>query len=59
MISETQIDEVFPEGYFLAERFRTANCLDRDCNGGGIMLYVGQDITSNLITFKDKPIESL
>ena len=59
MISETQIDEVFPEGYFLAEGFRTPYWLDRDCNGGGIMLYVGQDIPSNLITFKDKPIESL
>ena len=33
--------------------------LDRDSKGGGIMLYVRDDIPSSLLAFEDKPIESL
>ena len=44
MISETKIDESFPTGNLLIE---------------GFMLYIRQDIPSNLLVFEGKPIESL
>ena len=59
MISETKIDESFPKGNFLIEGFSIPYRLDRDSKGGEIMLYVKEDIPSNLIAFEDKPIESL
>ena len=59
MISETKIDERFPKRNFLIEGFSTPYRLDRDSTGGGIMLYVRADIPSNLLAFKDKPIEGL
>ena len=59
MISETKIDEGFPRGNFLIERFSTPYRLDRDSKDGGIMLYVRADIPSNLLAFEDKPIEGL
>ena len=49
----------FPKGDFLIERFSTPYRLDRDSKGGGIMLYVSADISSNLLGFEEKPIESL
>ena len=59
MISETKIDESFTKGNFLIEGFSTPYRLDRDFKAGGITLYVRVDIPSNLLAFKDKPIESL
>ena len=60
MISENKIDESFPKGNFIIECFSTLYRLDRDCKGrGGGILYVREDIPSNLIAFEEKPIESL
>ena len=59
MISETKIDESFPTGNLLIEGFSTPYRLDRDSKGGRIMLYIRQDIPSNLLVFEGKPIESL
>ena len=59
MISETKIDESLPNGNFIIEGFSTPYRLDRDSKGGGIILYVREDIPSNLIAFEEKPIESL
>ena len=59
MISETKIDESFPNGNFIIEDFSTPYRLDRDSKGGGVILYVRQDIPCNLIAFEEKPIESL
>ena len=58
MISETKVDESFPKGNFLIEGFSIPYILDRDFKGGGIMLYVKEDIPSNLIAFEDKSIGS-
>ena len=58
MISETKLDESFPKGNFLIDGFCKPYRLDRDSNGGGIMLYVREDIPSNDISYEDKPIES-
>ena len=50
MISETKIDDSFPVGQFLIEGVFTPYRLDLDSKGEGILLYVREDIPSNLIT---------
>ena len=58
LISETKIDDSFPKGQFLIDGFSAPYRLDRNCQGGGLMLFVREDITSNLLTSEEKPIES-
>ena len=48
MVSETKKDDSFPFGYFLIHGFSPPYRLDRDSKGGGIMLYIREDIPSNL-----------
>ena len=59
MISETKLDETFPENQFLMDGFTPPFGIDRNLNGGGIALYVREDIPSRQISFKndDKDIE--
>ena len=59
MISETKIDESFTQGNFLIHGFSSPYRLDRDSKGGGIMLYIREDIPSNFVASDNKPIESL
>ena len=54
MISETKIDDSFPAGNFIIEGFSTPYRLDHDSNGGGIMLYVREDISFNLLATEEK-----
>lgn len=49
LISETKIDTSFPTAQFLIEGF-TIYRRDRDANGGGLLLYVREDIPSTLLT---------
>ena len=49
MISETKIDDTFPESQFLIEGFSAPYRLDRTAKGGGILLYIREDIPSKLI----------
>ena len=58
LIWETKIDDSFPKGQFLIQGFSAPYRLDRNCQGGGLMLFVREDIPSNLLTIEDKPIES-
>ena len=58
MISETKIDNTFPHGQLFIEGFSTPYGLDHDSNGCGILLYVREDINSNLIAIESKPTES-
>ena len=51
MISETKLDENFPIGQFLMDGYRDPFRLDRNENGGGILLYVREDIPSKLLSF--------
>ena len=53
MISETKLDETFPEDHFLMDRFTLSYRMDRNINGGGIALYVREDILSRQILFKN------
>ena len=42
MVSETKIDDIFPESQFLIEGFSTPYILDRTAKGVGILLYIRQ-----------------
>ena len=44
MVSETKIDDTFPESQFLTEGFSKPFRLDRTDKGGGILLYIREDI---------------
>ena len=46
LISESKIDDSFPSNQFLIPGFSTSYRKDRDGKGGGLLLYVRQDIPS-------------
>ena len=50
MVSETKLDDSFPKGPFLIEGFHSPFRLDSNRNGGGIMLYVWEDIPAKLLS---------
>ena len=52
MISETKLDPSFPTGQFHIHGFSEPYRFDRNCNGGGILLYIREDIPSKLIVTK-------
>ena len=52
MVFETQIDDTFPLAQFCVEGYSTAYRLDRTCKGGGLLLYVRDDIPSKQIKLK-------
>ena len=57
MISETKLDETFPAAQFSLQGFCDPYRFDRNRNGGGIMLYIREDIPSRLMnTFSLKLI---
>ena len=49
LISETKIDPSFPSVQFHLEGYATQYRLDRNANGGGILLYKREDIPSKLL----------
>ena len=49
MISETKIDDIFPDSQFLIEGFSVPYRLDHTAKGGGILLYISEDIPSEHI----------
>ena len=57
LVSETKIDDSFPIGKFLIDGFSTPYRLDRNSNGAGLMLFVREDIPSDLVEAEGKPIE--
>ena len=48
LTSETKIDSSFPSAQFHLEGYATPHRLDRNANGGGIPLYIREDIPSKL-----------
>ena len=48
-MSETKIDETFQSRQFYIEGFIPTYRFDRNCHGGGILVYVREDIPSKLI----------
>ena len=58
LVSETKIDNSFPQGQFLIDGFSAPLRLDRSCLDVGLMLFVRKDIPCNLLTIEEKSIES-
>ena len=50
MISETKLDESFPQGQFLIEGFHSPCRFDRNKTGGGILFYVREDIPAKVLS---------
>ena len=48
MISETKL-EIIPPGQFLLDGYSIPFRSDRDGNGGGILLFIREDIPSKLL----------
>ena len=55
MISQTKLDDRFPGGQFYIEGYQTIFRLDRNGNGGGILLYVPEDIPTKYVVHCDFP----
>ena len=58
MISESKLDKSFPIGQFLMNGYSTPFRLDRNSHGGGILLYIREDIPAKLLLVEKDPIES-
>ena len=53
MISETKLDDSFPSMQFLTEDYGPPYRLDRNSHGGGILVYVLEDIPCKPIPMKN------
>lgn len=51
-ISESKLDKSFPIGQFQVDGLSSPYRRDRDKNGGDILLYVREYISSKLVSFK-------
>ena len=58
MVSEIMTGDSFPIANFLIHGFSPPYRLDSDSKDGGIMLYIREDIPSNLVATDKEPIES-
>ena len=58
MISESKLDDSFPHGQFLIDGFHTPFRFDRNKNGGGILLYVREDIPAKILSHDFPSAES-
>ena len=47
LITESKIDDTFPEGQFQIEGFSRPIRLDRTRNGGGMIIFIRDDLTCN------------
>ena len=50
VVCETKLDETFPSSQFQMDGFSLPCRLDRNRNGGGVMIFVKEDIPSKLLT---------
>ena len=57
MISETKLDEIFPTSQFMINSFSAPVRLDRNDKGGGIILYIRDDIPSRLVSTESSQVE--
>ena len=48
VITETKLDSSFPDSQFLIDDFRQPHRLDKNKHGGGVMIFVSEDIPSKL-----------
>ena len=47
LIIETRLDSNSPDSQFVIDGLRQRHCLDRNKHGGGVMIFVNDDIPSN------------
>ena len=52
MISKTRFDKSFPTSQFFMKGFNSPHRLDCNCNGGGILLYIREDVPSKLLSIE-------
>ena len=57
MISETKLDQSFPTNQFMINCFSASFCLDRNDKGGGIILYIREDIPPRLVSTDSGQVE--
>ena len=50
-----KVDDTFPVGHFFVKGFSTPYRLDRNRHGGGIMIFVKDDIPSRVLNIHDFP----
>ena len=56
MISERKLDNSFPKGQFLIPGYSAPYRIDRNCHGGGIMLFLREHILSKLLSTENSPL---
>ena len=56
LVSETKLGVTFPEGQFYIDGYSTPYHFDRTSHGGGILLYIREDIPSKILKFE--PVKS-
>ena len=54
LISETKLDDSFPTPQFQMKGFSVPYRYDRNGKGGGLLLYIREDIQSKLLISKSK-----
>ena len=57
MTSETKLDGSFPPRHFLLDGYNVPFRSNRDGNGGGILLFIREDIPSKLLPINSNNIE--
>ena len=55
VLVETKLDDTFPESQFFINGFSKPYRIDRNRNGGGVMIYVRQDIPSKRLSKHNLP----
>ena len=58
LVLETKTGDSFPQGQSVIDGFSAPYRLDCNCLGGGLMLFVREDIPSNLLKTEEKQIAS-
>ena len=59
MISESKLDSSFPVTQFLISGFSSPYRIDRNCNGGGILVYIRDDIPSKVLKDYNVSVEGI
>ena len=57
VISEIKLDESFPTSQFMINGFSALFRLERNDKGGGIILYIREDIQSRLVSTESSQVE--
>ena len=56
-ISETKLDDAFPAGQFKIPGDASPFRLVRNQNGGGILVFIGEDVPVNILPSEEKLLE--